>query len=265
MESRTRRPSSRVARSPRAELRLLEGFELTVDGRACVLPPSAERLVAYLALQPRPVVRSQVAGLLWSDRSEERASACLRSTIWRANAGSGARVVEAGRTRVALNPTVVVDASQALRAAHAQFTGGSPVDPAVLSGALLPGWYDDWVMVERERMRQLCLAAMEQMAQSLLQSGQVLLAIEAALSVVTAEPLRESAQRVLIEAHVAAGNRGEALRQFGRCRDQLHAELGLQPGEAVTAAAALAHGPAAVARAARGILSESHSSAAAPA
>ena len=106
---------------------------------------------------------------------------------------------------------------------------------------------------------------MEQMAQSLLDAGQVLLAIEAALSVVTAEPLRESAQRVLIEAHVAAGNRGEALRQFDRCRKLLIAELGLQPGEAVVAAAAMAHGPAAIAQAARGILSGTMSPSPAPA
>lgn len=255
MESQTTGGTAGVRSSPRSELRLLEGFELTVDGRRRVLPPSAERLVAYLALQPRPVVRSHAVGVLWGDRTEERASACLRSAIWRANASSGARIVDADRTRVALSPDVGVDARQASTAAHAQLTGGAPVNPVMLTGDLLPGWYDDWVMVERERIRQLCLSAMEQMAQSLLDAGQVSLAIEAALSVVTTEPLRESAQRVLIEAHVAAGNRGEALRQFDRCRDLLRAELGLQPGEGVAAAAALAHGPAAVTRAARGVLS----------
>jgi len=257
MESQSLRGTAEASSAPRSELRLLEGFELTVDGRPRVLPPSAERLVAYLALQHRPVVRSHVAGVLWGERMEERASACLRSAIWRANASGDARIVDANRTRVALSPAVSVDARVAVAAAHAQLTGGSPVDPVMLTGDLLPGWYDDWVMVERERMRQLCLSAMEQMAQSLLDAGQVSLAIEAALCVVTADPLRESAQRVLIEAHVASGNRGEALRQFDRCRDLLRAELGLQPGEAVAAAAALALGPAVVTREARTVLSGS--------
>ena len=57
-----------------------------------------------------------------------------------------------------------------------------------------------------------------------------------------AEPLRESAHRVLIDAHVGAGNRGEALRQFRVCRALLERELGLPPGPDLVAAAARAGG-----------------------
>jgi DNA-binding SARP family transcriptional activator len=232
-------------------VRLLEGFELSIDGRPLELPPASERLVAYLALQPRPVVRSHVAGVLWGDRKEERAAACLRSAIWRTNSGH-APVLDAGRSRIVLHPDVSVDVRDAAAAAHQQLSGtGVPIDPAILMGELLPGWYDDWVLVERERLRQLCLEAMEQMAVALLAAGQVGLAIEAALGVIAAEPLRESAHRVLIDAHVASGNRGEALRQFERCRVILWDQLRLQPSEALAAAAARAHGPAAVTQAAR--------------
>lgn len=177
--------------SPEVRIRLLEGFELTIDGHPWELPPSAERVVAFLALQPRPVVRSHVAGVLWGDRSDDRASACLRSAIWRANSGHDAPVIDAGRSRIMLHGSVSVDARDAAVAAHAQLAGGLPVDPEVLTGELLPGWYDDWVLVERERLRQLCLEGLERMAQSLLVAGQSHLAIEAALAVVTAEPLRE--------------------------------------------------------------------------
>ncbi|KRD42936.1 hypothetical protein ASE38_01175 [Cellulomonas sp. Root930] len=220
-------------------LRLLGGFELTVDGRAWELPPAAARLVAFLGLHERPLVRSHVAGVLWGDRTEDRAGACLRSAIWRANAGG--HVILAGRSRIGLAPSSV-DAREAADAAHAQLVGGAPVAPEVLSGELLPGWYDDWVVVERERLRQLSLEAMEQMAQTLLEAGQWRRAIEAALAVVTIEPLRESAHRMLVEAHVGAGNRAQALRQFGRCRDLLARELGMAPGSALVAAAALAQG-----------------------
>ncbi len=81
------------------------------------------------------------------------------------------------------------------------------------------------------------------MAQSLLEDGQFHLAIEAALAVVAAEPLRESAHRVLIDAHVSMGNRFAALRQFDRCRALLAADLGLQPGDALAASAARAMVP----------------------
>ena len=240
--------------SPDVRVRLLDGFELTIDNQPWDLPPSAERLVAFLALQPRPVVRTHIAGVLWGERSDERASACLRSAIWRANAGHDAPVIDAGRSRIVLHGNVTVDARDAAVAAHQQISGGEPVAPEVFTGELLPGWYDDWVLVERERLRQLCLEGMEQMAQSLLDAGHASLAIETALAVVAAEPLRESAHRILVDAHVVAGNRGEALRQFNRCRTMLADELGLQPGEALAAAAGRAYGPAAVTRAAREML-----------
>jgi DNA-binding SARP family transcriptional activator len=244
-----------AASAAHVHVRLLEGFDLTIDGHSCALPPSAQRLVAFLALQHQPVVRSRAAGTLWSDHSEQRAAACLRSAIWRCNSGQSVPVVEAGRSRLRLHEDVTVDVRTAAAAAHEQLAGaGVAVPPSVLAGELLPGWYDDWVLVERERMRQLCLQAMERMAASLLLAGQLDLAIEAALTVVVAEPLRESAHRILVDAYVAAGNRAEALRQYDWCCTLLRAELDLPPGDALVAAAARAHGPASVTSAARQML-----------
>jgi DNA-binding SARP family transcriptional activator len=96
------------------------------------------------------------------------------------------------------------------------------------------------VVVERERLRQLCLQALERRAEAQLAAARVDLAIEAALTVVSAEPLRESAYRILIDAYVSCGNRGEALRQFTLCSTALHDELGLTPSEALLSAAARA-------------------------
>ena len=233
------RPAPVVTSPGDVRLRLLGGFELVVDGRPQELPPAAARLVAFLALHGRPVLRSYVAGLLWGDRSDERAGACLRSAIWRANAAHP--VIRAARTRLSVTG-MSVDAVEAAEAAHAQLVGGNPVHPTVLTGELLPGWYDDWVVVERERLGQLCLEGMEQMAQTYLRQGRWHQAVEAALAVVAVEPLRESAHCVLIEAHTAAGNRAAALRQFEVCRVLMRRELGLEPGAAVTRAAARARG-----------------------
>jgi len=71
---------------------------------------------------------------------------------------------------------------------------------------LLPGWYDDWVIVGRERLRQRLLHAVETLSRELVRGGRCAQAVEAALVVVNAEPFRESAHRVLIEAHLAEGN-----------------------------------------------------------
>jgi DNA-binding SARP family transcriptional activator len=247
------RESCEVQPAKDVQLRLLEGFELAADGVPLELQPSAQRLVAFLALQQRPVVRAHVAGTLWGHHSEERAAACLRSAVWRAN--NGVAVIDAARTHLRLHEGVHVDARAAVEAAHAVLVSGEfGIASVALAGELLPGWYDDWVLVERERIRQLCLQAMERMAESLLTAGKLDLAIEAALGVVSAEPLRESAHRVLVDAYVAAGNRGEALRQYDRCCAILRSELGLLPSEALAAAAARAIGPSAVSAGARELL-----------
>lgn len=102
----------------------------------------------------------------------------------------------------------------------------------LLSGValdLLPGWYDDWALVERERMRQRVLHALEALSQRLVRAGRFAEAVETALLAVGAEPLRESAQRALIEVHFAEGNWVEGWRNYQAYRDLLRRELGVEP------------------------------------
>ena len=94
---------------------------------------------------------------------------------------------------------------------------------------LLVGWYDEWVLTDRDRLRQLRLHALEALSGHLLTIGNVATGLEAALEAVSVEPLRESAHRAVIRAHLAEGNRAEALRQFTHLRRLLHDELGVEP------------------------------------
>jgi len=96
-------------------------------------------------------------------------------------------------------------------------------------GELLPDWYDDWVLQERERLRQLRLLALEAAGERLLETGRRSEASIVALAAVCADPLRETAYRLLIRSHLAAGNLAEAVRQFGIFRARLWRELGLEP------------------------------------
>ncbi len=96
-------------------------------------------------------------------------------------------------------------------------------------GELLPGWYDDWVLLGRERLRQLQLHALELTARQLSCEGRYAEAIEAALAAVRLEPLRESATRVLIQIHLDEHNVVEALRRFEVFRRQVVSELGIEP------------------------------------
>lgn len=220
------------------ELCLLGGFDLRSNGVAFRVTQTAERLLALLAIQARPMLRLYVASSLWSDSSEEHANGSLRSALWRLGR-AGHALVEVDLDHVRLSPHVYVDLYDVTERARRLLSGGPATDgdfaaivPAV---ELLPDHYDDWVLIERERHRQLRMHALEELCRRLSTAGRHGEAIEAGLAAVTGEPLRESAHRALIQAHLAEGNRCEALRQFQRYRDVIRRELDLAPSPEIAA------------------------------
>jgi DNA-binding SARP family transcriptional activator len=209
----------------------MNGFGLLCDGETVGLPLSVQRLLALLAFHQRPVQRVYVAGKLWIDATEERAFASLRSALWRANQ---ARIplVCASDSRLALHPDVRVDVQEAAAQAH-RIVDGTAEDVSfagfALTGELLPDWYDDWLLIERERYRQLQLHALEALAERLTVLGRYAEAAETALTAIVVEPLRESAHRVLIRVYCDEGNASEALRHYELYRRLLADQLGLEP------------------------------------
>lgn len=212
---------------------LLRGFQLQCSEKFVDLPLGSQRVLAFLALQTRPLSRSYVASILWMDGNEERAAASLRSALWRINR-SGHRLVAANSQWLRLMPDVVVDLRESARTAREvlrseMLAQDLCVDELNVAGDLLPGWYDDWVIAERERFRQLRLHALERACGQLTAAGRFGQAIESGLAAVASEPLRESAHRVLICAYLSEGNQGEAIRQYETCRQILRRELGIEP------------------------------------
>jgi DNA-binding SARP family transcriptional activator len=220
-------------------LGLVGGLELTRAGTEVDLSLPTQRMLGLLALSRRPLHREHVAGALWGDREQHRAAANLRSALWRLR--SVPDVIVATRTHLRLHPAVDVDVhrieSLARRVLAVEAVSAAcpevDVDPArctaLLEGDILPGWYDDWVEVERERLSVLRIGALEHLSAHWRHQGRWTLAIDAALSAIRAEPMREGAHAALIEAHLAAGNRGEALRRFEQLQFLLRSELGLSP------------------------------------
>jgi DNA-binding SARP family transcriptional activator len=212
-------------------LRLLRSFELVRAGEPLELPLSAQRLLAFLALREHPLSRVHVAGVLWPEATQEHANASLRTALWRLHR-VGVELVIATSTSVLLAGDVAVDVRETNRRARRILDGGGAVDGDTgqlsQAGELLPDWYDDWVLIERERVRQLCVNALELASAEATAAGRTAQATDAALAAVSFEPLRESAHRAVIAAHLAAGNFSEALRQYRLCRRLLGA-IGLEP------------------------------------
>src|SRR5258708_20098913 len=87
---------------------------------------------------------------------------------------------------------------------------------------LLGDVYEEWVVIEGERFRQLRLHALEALCDRLVAAGRFAEAVQAGLAPVRGEPLRESAQRALIRPHLAEGNPSQALKQFRPFNPILH-------------------------------------------
>ena len=225
-------PVDRTDREAPARLGILGGFALHRDGAATHQPPQVQRLIAFLALHRRSLHRSFVSGRLWPDLTQEHAFGCLRSTLWRIGDCGG--LLEATRTDLALGHWVEVDATELETCAEAVLGRGGIGDPAevrllVHAAHLLPDWYDDWVVDERERLAELRVLALELAADELIGAGDYRDAALVAKAAVRADPLRESATRLLIRLHLATGNPGEAVRVYRSFTARLSHDLELQP------------------------------------
>ncbi|MFD4439981.1 BTAD domain-containing putative transcriptional regulator [Nocardia sp. NPDC058519] len=219
-----------------AQLSLLGGFELRIDGVEAALPMHARRVIAYLALRKssdRECTRQVLAERLWEDSPPVRSLASLRTALWRIRRVDP-HLLTGDTERVALADHVEVDVHCFRRYAEGLLSGITtcvPPDVRLLCGAaeLLPGWDEDWLMLFREQVRMLRLHTLEAVARRLCEQGRHPQAIDLILWVVAEEPLRESARAVLIDAHLGAGNAAEAHRQFHLFATGLWHELALRP------------------------------------
>jgi DNA-binding SARP family transcriptional activator len=216
---------------------VLGRFGVFIGGQRISLAPASQRLLAFVALAGGIVNRARAAGVLWAGVSEERAHVSLRAALTRLGARAPGLLLAQG-SQLELAANVRVDLHEAQRfarqiPARAELNGTaallSPRLPLLFSRELLPGWYDEWVLVEAETWRQLRLHTLEALSVQFAQLGRFAEAVASAQAAVGADPLRESAQAVLIRAHLSEGNQSEALREFERYRRRLHDELGLQP------------------------------------
>ena len=233
---RAPRPRShrRVPRGIR--ISLLGEFVITADGVRHDVPKGVERLIALLAANPRGQLRSAAARQLTPHLETASAQASLRKTLTRLRA-TRLQVCETDGVTLRLSPRVSVDVweAEALAARIAAHPAEPPEagDTELLGLELLPDWHDAWVELERTRLRDLFLEALDVHARRLAESGHLYAAVAAAHAAVRADPIRESAVSVLIEIHRGQGNAGQLVRAYLSFRERLRATLGIEPSPAL--------------------------------
>jgi DNA-binding SARP family transcriptional activator len=210
------------------------GFMLRRNGEIKRLPLSAQRVLAFLALHERPLLRVYVAGSLWPGSSDVRAAASLRTSVWRLHEPGGDGPVVASGRHLCLAPHVAVDVRETRAAARRVLSGengfnSADLEQLVYGDDLLPDWYEDWILIEREQLREQRVRALERLCDLCTRESRFAEAAQAAVAAVACEPLRETSHRALIRLHLAEGNSGEALRHYRDYCDLLRRKLGLAP------------------------------------
>lgn len=225
--------------SKRVRLELLGGFALSVEAEPLSLPMNGERLICYLALQDRPMLRSHIAGTLWGDGTQQHAGGSLRSALWRLG-HPAYPLIEADGNHVQLSPFVAVDLRERVALAQrvldeSRELTAADADEGQLAVDLLPDWTEEWVLLRREQYHQLRLRALEFLCTRLTGLGRYGQAVQAGVAAVSGEPLRESARRTLIKAHLAEGNVAAASREYHAFRGLLRQELSVEPSDEIKA------------------------------
>lgn len=222
-------------REPLTYVTLLDRFELAIGEKRISLPRGAQRLLAFLGIRNGSSVnRTTVAERLWPESRRQRAAANLRQALWHVRRATDRPVVETATTHLRLSPTVAVDLCRSLDSAHRADPTTDEWLAGLLARDLLPDWDEEWLASERQRWDQVRLHTLEAIASRRITTGAHLAALEAALSAIAIDPVRESAHCTVIAVHLAQGNTGSALRHYQHYRGLLHRELGVLPSPRMT-------------------------------
>jgi DNA-binding SARP family transcriptional activator len=160
---------------------MLGGFEVSRDGMLLDLPPSCQRLVALAALKRRAVPRSWLCRTLWPATRPDRATARLRTTLWRLRPMGAGALLSVTPQSIAIAPAVTVDWYEAVdligqllghcESARPHRDVGAELSPLLRAGTLLDGWTDEWHAHARETYRELRLDALDMLVGARAQNG----------------------------------------------------------------------------------------------
>ena len=216
------------------------------------LTRAVQGLLAYLLLHRQRVhPRDVLLEIFWGEHTEERARNCLNTALWRlrrvlepdgvprgtyllttpsGEVGFNARsnywldvaAFEARATQVLARPLSALGPSEIEELAAAE---------QLCTSDLLEGFYDDWALRERERLRCLRLNTLVGLMRYHKQRADYAQSLTFGERILALDPLREEIHRDMMRLYVESGQRALAIRQYESCRAILDAELGIAPME----------------------------------
>lgn len=219
------------------QIRLLGQFDVRLNGkRVIILSRVGQSLFAFLALTAGTHHRREkLAGSFWPDKSEETARKNLRQELWRIRKSlsgqneGGNEFILANEYTIAFNrdSDYWLDAAQVERPDLDLET--LSVNLSLYQGELLPGFYDEWINIERGRIQSIFDIKMGQLIEQLVASERWTAVQEQSERWLALNNVTEPAYRSLMIAHGARGNMAKVSTVYQRCITELNEQLGIEP------------------------------------
>lgn len=219
-------------------IKLLGQFSVTVDGRSLEIPSRpAQLLFVYLLLNAgTPQPREVLAGVLWPDSAEDNARANLRHALWQLRStvdeatGSGDPAVLHTPHEITFNSRCDHELDIETLARERPWTTAALLEAAgAYHGKLLPGYYESWIVQERERLAAIFERRMIRLLERLMDEGRWEETLAWAERWIALDEAPEPAYQALMQAYAARGDSSGVMVAFRRCHEALREELGVEP------------------------------------
>jgi DNA-binding SARP family transcriptional activator len=213
---------------------------------------TVKALLGYLTLfRHRLHAREVLAGLFWGESSEVRARNSLRTAIWRLRKVLEPTTIPKG-TYIAATPMGEVgfnrqsnhwldvaefeNNTKKILAKHFKMITAEDVRNlentlTLYKGDLLEGFYDEWALRERERLRSLYLKSQDHLLRYFSHHDAYGEGLACGRNILDLDPLREEIHREMMRLYYRSGQRAMALQQYENCRKILQTDLGVPPME----------------------------------
>ncbi len=225
------------------EVRLLGQFNLRRDDQPIeVQSRPAQSLLAYLILSAGTSHRREkLAGLFWPDAPETSARSNLRHALWRLRKSLDLKPQTGQDFLLSDDLSVAFDASAdywldvatlAREVSHDASEADRLIEAvAVYGGELLPGFYDEWVVLEREHVRAVFERKMQRLLTCLVDARRWPEALQWGERWIALGHVPEPAYRAMMHAHAGLGDLAGVATVYRRCTETLARELGVEPSE----------------------------------
>ncbi len=225
------------------DLRFLGSLKITRDGLpvADFISSKAPALLAYLAVTHRAHTRDKLAALLWGEMPEVDAKNNLRQTLTNLRKSLD-EYLSITRDSIELTGDYFLDTAQFEQNIRAASPDCLTEALDLYQGDLLEGFlvreapdFEDWLLAERARLREMALFALHTLTEYHTALGQYPVAMNFAARLLAFDPWREEAHRQLMLLQARTGQWSAALAQYETCRRTLEKELGVEPSAETTA------------------------------